>query len=28
MIAEVRSIAQAMGLDSRNVPENLRTVHH
>ena len=28
MIAEVRSIAQAMGLDSRNVSENLRTVHH
>ncbi|KAL6848931.1 hypothetical protein ACP4OV_021514 [Aristida adscensionis] len=28
MIAEVRSIAQAMGLASRNVSENLRTVHH
>jgi hypothetical protein len=28
MIAEVRSIAQAMGLPSRNVSENLRSVHH
>ncbi|XP_062219454.1 uncharacterized protein ycf23-like [Phragmites australis] len=28
MIAEVRSIAQAMGLPSRNVSEHLRTVHH
>ncbi|CAN6359127.1 unnamed protein product [Urochloa humidicola] len=28
MIAEVRSIAQAMGLVSRNVSENLRTLHH
>jgi hypothetical protein len=28
MIAEVRSIAQAMGLASRNASENLRTVHH
>ncbi|GJN21441.1 hypothetical protein PR202_gb08913 [Eleusine coracana subsp. coracana] len=28
MIAEVRSIAQAMGLPSRNVSEHLRSVHH
>ncbi|KAL6618772.1 hypothetical protein ACP70R_033911 [Stipagrostis hirtigluma subsp. patula] len=28
MIAEVRSIAQSMGLASRNMSENLRTVHH
>uniref|UniRef100_J3M9S4 Uncharacterized protein ycf23 n=1 Tax=Oryza brachyantha TaxID=4533 RepID=J3M9S4_ORYBR len=28
MVAEVKSIAEALGLPSRNVPNNLRTVHH
>jgi selenophosphate synthetase-related protein len=28
MIAEVRSIAEALGTSSRNMSEDLRTVHH